>query len=330
MTVDVGSKVQSIPGPGEKPQIFETIEKIEARPEWNEMRPRLTAPVSVDAAMTVVHLEGTGTNLRKGDMLLFLGREVSGATRAWDLCRVADVELEVEKKRTRVALNNGPIHFPGVAGADVQVFAMRLRAALFGYNAPDRRVLPDTTLAKFDAASVLEISSGGATGGLGGVEIALGPQDWKFKVSGNTVDLDTVYPAITVGSRIALSTSSRSVLARVTAAGETGRTDYTLTGKVTRLTVEVVANPEGTTIADFGGSALRGTSVLGDSQELRLAAAPVPPTLSGTTIVVAQRIEQFRRDRKLAITGTMPVTRESFSGIFSVVTTERAGDFTYF
>lgn len=43
--VAAGTKVQSVPGPGEKPQTFETIEDIVAYPEWNEIRPRLTTPV---------------------------------------------------------------------------------------------------------------------------------------------------------------------------------------------------------------------------------------------------------------------------------------------
>src|SRR3954467_13862006 len=34
-----GVKVQSIPGQDERPQIFETIEAIEARAEWNTLRP---------------------------------------------------------------------------------------------------------------------------------------------------------------------------------------------------------------------------------------------------------------------------------------------------
>jgi hypothetical protein len=42
ITIDVGVKVQSIPGPGEQAQTFETIEEIEARAEWNALRPRQT------------------------------------------------------------------------------------------------------------------------------------------------------------------------------------------------------------------------------------------------------------------------------------------------
>src|SRR5882762_781608 len=34
-TVDIGTKAQSIPGPGEQAQTFEAVEKIEARGVWN-------------------------------------------------------------------------------------------------------------------------------------------------------------------------------------------------------------------------------------------------------------------------------------------------------
>ena len=40
VTLEEGLRVQSIPGPGEKPQTFETVEEVEARPEWNACRRR--------------------------------------------------------------------------------------------------------------------------------------------------------------------------------------------------------------------------------------------------------------------------------------------------
>src|SRR5205085_11619217 len=36
--IDIGTKVQSLPNPGEEPQIFETTEPIEARAEWNAIK----------------------------------------------------------------------------------------------------------------------------------------------------------------------------------------------------------------------------------------------------------------------------------------------------
>jgi hypothetical protein len=46
VTLDVGIKVQSVPGPDEKPQTFETVESIEARPAWNALKPRTSDPVT--------------------------------------------------------------------------------------------------------------------------------------------------------------------------------------------------------------------------------------------------------------------------------------------
>ncbi|MBK9014738.1 MAG: hypothetical protein IPM82_12020 [Saprospiraceae bacterium] len=38
--IEPGTRVQSIPAQDEEPQNFETIERIEARAEWNAMKPR--------------------------------------------------------------------------------------------------------------------------------------------------------------------------------------------------------------------------------------------------------------------------------------------------
>lgn len=327
-TIQVGNKVQSIPGPDEKPQLFETIEQIEARPEWNEIRARQTRPQTIDATTAVVYLDGLATNLRKGDNLLLLGPETPGVVRAWDVCRIETIELEAEKKRTRVAFSERPAHFAAIPATSVQVFAMRQRAALFGYNAPDRRVLPDATLAKFDEPTFRRTTSAGFGGFFAEALTGLGPQDWPFKLSGNTVDLDTTYPAITAGSWITLTNSSDRALGLVSTTTEVGRTDYTLTGKVTRLAVTLVASPDVAGVSDFGGGALRATVLLGDSQELKFTEEPVPPTIAGTSLVVAQRLEGFRRGRVLAITGTKPITDEPFSGLVTLASAVVAGPLT--
>ena len=43
-TVPAGSRVQSVPGPDELPQMFETIEDLKARAKWNNLKPRMTQP----------------------------------------------------------------------------------------------------------------------------------------------------------------------------------------------------------------------------------------------------------------------------------------------
>src|SRR5215218_5299374 len=49
VAIKKGTKVQSLPGQDERPQPFETVEKIEARPGWNRLRPRQTEAKKPDA-----------------------------------------------------------------------------------------------------------------------------------------------------------------------------------------------------------------------------------------------------------------------------------------
>ncbi|HYX40669.1 MAG TPA: hypothetical protein VE821_03170, partial [Pyrinomonadaceae bacterium] len=98
-TIDVGVKVQSIPGPDEKPQVFETVERIEARAEWNEIRPRLTRPQVLKADDTVIYFAGLANGLKKGDGLLITPDEGAASFR-----QIAEVETENDKQRTKVTL----------------------------------------------------------------------------------------------------------------------------------------------------------------------------------------------------------------------------------
>jgi hypothetical protein len=76
VVIDVGTKVQSVPGPDEKAQTYETTEKIEARPEWNAMKPLLTYGQSLTTGTDPmvlngsILLKGISLQLRKGDRLL--------------------------------------------------------------------------------------------------------------------------------------------------------------------------------------------------------------------------------------------------------------------
>ncbi|MDX2216061.1 MAG: hypothetical protein SFY66_22540 [Oculatellaceae cyanobacterium bins.114] len=68
--LDIGTKVQSVPAAGEQAQTFETIEKIEARPEWNAIRPRLRKPIELSETIFQVRLRGINLNIRVGDWIL--------------------------------------------------------------------------------------------------------------------------------------------------------------------------------------------------------------------------------------------------------------------
>ncbi|MGH7456376.1 MAG: hypothetical protein ACRENG_33810, partial [bacterium] len=116
--VPAGVRSQSIPGPGELPQSFETAEKINARAAWNELKPRTsrpqrttfaTNPSNADPDTDVrnilsLYLKGTATNLKLNDILLFVLKQpddtISTTTR-----RITKVEAEPAANRTKVTLD---------------------------------------------------------------------------------------------------------------------------------------------------------------------------------------------------------------------------------
>lgn len=71
-TIPVGTKVQSIPGQDEMPQVFETADEIEAKTYWNAIKPRMTQPQEVLETMGSIILKGTTTNLKPGDIVMIL------------------------------------------------------------------------------------------------------------------------------------------------------------------------------------------------------------------------------------------------------------------
>ncbi|HME35239.1 MAG TPA: putative baseplate assembly protein [Candidatus Sulfotelmatobacter sp.] len=72
ITVPVGTKVQSVPGPNEQPQTFETIERINARAEWNTISPRLTQPQQIVTTSQSFILTRAINTIKNGDRVLIM------------------------------------------------------------------------------------------------------------------------------------------------------------------------------------------------------------------------------------------------------------------
>ncbi len=100
VTLDIGNRAQSIPGPGEKAQSFETAEILEARAEWNTLIPTMAHPQVIPVYMKDGHrvdFEGIATKLKPNDPLLFGGGP-------GDVYRVGTVTPDTAAKRTSVAI----------------------------------------------------------------------------------------------------------------------------------------------------------------------------------------------------------------------------------
>jgi predicted phage baseplate assembly protein len=68
-----GARVNSVPaGPGEQMQTFETSEPLAARYQWNQLKPRMARPLTIEQfrRTSQLWLAGTATGLKPNDVLL--------------------------------------------------------------------------------------------------------------------------------------------------------------------------------------------------------------------------------------------------------------------
>jgi hypothetical protein len=355
--IPVGTRVQSIPGPGEKPQVFETVEAVTGRSEWNAMKPVLVQkhPALTEGTQRVI-LRGTGTNLRKGDSLL-LRWGTGDADRV--VKRVIDVAPDPAAKTTRVDLAEDPPDPPpfkflylavaiwqpaaaklttesvrsnvlsgswkqadlkayaaaqrwslprlntnliALAGLAVKqmpketgIFAFRQRASIFGYNAPSYSTLP---------------ANQRVTDYVTGANGALVPQTPPYPEAKNwegrklsqepgagdpAIDLDQAYPGIVKGSWVVLEDQYKREAYQVLDNTELTRTDFTLTGKVSRIRLS--------SSAFFSDLTLRNTTVLAQSEKLELAELPITDVIKGDRIVLGQPYLGLQVGRPVVVTG---------------------------
>lgn len=102
LTLAPGNKAQSIPGPGETAQTFETADALVARDTWNALGLRKTHPQDPKSTEPF-YLSTVTTNLKPNDVVLFVrtGDGSLGGARP-DIFRVAAVELQPALNRTKI------------------------------------------------------------------------------------------------------------------------------------------------------------------------------------------------------------------------------------
>lgn len=303
LTLPAGLKVQSVPGPDEKPQTFETVEELAARPEWNAVRPWLSEVRFPGYGATEVFLQGVANNLKAGDALVFVGQEFLNnptTNNNWDFRIIDSVELDRNNDRTRVTWKRGlgsvtPFSNPPSAP---EVHVLRRRAAAFGHNAPlwlsmNREFRQDYP---------------------GGLEA----QDWpSFTISplaasatGGHIDLDSVAADIIPGGLMVLAKGEFNrpdenfprgtyvELYRITSTTEVSRAAFALSGKVTRVGLR------GQNLDREFFNVPRSVSVFGSSERLTLAAYPVVTNVSGDHLQLALPVATgLQPGRKLIVIG---------------------------
>lgn len=340
----VGTKVQSVPGPNEQPQIFETIEALGADAHWNELKPRMTLPQPISTGMGEIFLKGTSTRLAKGDALIIAPNGWGSLNK--ELRRVSDVAPDDKKQQTRVELVASGTRFllPGLAmpgfalghfesrpvsittgvveneilnkswdasdlnayaryqgvssnalysmiraitpkPADTPILAMRKRAPLFGYNAPDWKAMAEHTQDVYKGAV-------GATDPL--TEWPTYPGNAK-----NTLYLDQVYKEVKTGDWVAVSRKDNVVaITQISDVQETAVAWYALSGQVTAITF-------GSDVAPSGMDELRQTRVYIIPEALEPDELADTSAVAGSTIPLNAAVPGLTPGQTVIVSGTL-------------------------
>ncbi len=259
------SRVASVPGPGERPQTFETLEPLRADARLNRL-PIVPAPVpafpfapgTVEATFDRARGAELAAALARGERI---GLFVPGTTRGLEEKEVR--ELRVQDDRATLVWTQ-PVQ--GAAwGAGTQAWRLRRAFRLFGHNVP----------ATFVGAS--------PTPGAPATRLAWTVRSVDLTLPASAqLALDARYNGLVPGGRLLVVAGGRTTLVAIQAVAQVQRTIGTLADTVTEVTV----SPSVPAIAD------RRTAVvheLAGGGPVAFWGSDYPARLTGTTVYVSGR-----------------------------------------
>jgi len=309
ITIPLGTTVQSVPAQGQTAQMFQTSAPILAKPDWNALDVQTGIPWVPQPGDKSVFLAGTSTALNPGDAILIVGDErLNDNTSAqWDLRIVTTVTPDTINGRTLVQWKEGLGGY-GVspAQANPQVYALRQKASLYGYNAINPSMLDSKVRHHLWHEGLLQ-------------EGFFGHAEWVFdwnSVNGNSlsseklVDLDQVYSTIVPDGWLVLiypdQNTDRTPAGTITlylVKGVTSltRSDFGMSGKISRLSVDQ-NSVLGTYLYET-----RVVSALTQSVLLPAAEKPLDYPLYGTIVDLENERDDLTAITAVAVTGSNPL-----------------------
>ncbi|MGC2403622.1 MAG: putative baseplate assembly protein [Acidobacteriaceae bacterium] len=291
IVIPQGTQAQSVPTQGQTPQTFETSAAIPAKPDWNALPVQTGVPWKPKLGDTSVYLAGTSTQLNPGDLFLIVGDErlKDPTSNHWDVRQVTTVTPDTQNNRTLITWSQ-PL---GDASAKInpahhhpKFYAFRQRAALFGYNAANPRML-DTK--NTDLGSLLNSSH----------------TEWANFHLTSSIDLDSTYAKVVTGSWLVMiqpdDQTTRTPAGYVsiynaTATTTLSRSDYGLSAKITRVFPDQTGN--------LGDYKLRKTSVVAQSELLPAAEQPLDHPFYGAQLDLEVLRPDIAAATAIALTGT--------------------------
>jgi hypothetical protein len=336
--IPIGTRVQSIPGPGEKPQVFETIAPIDGRPEWNVMKPRLAMEQELSVEMKFALFQGVTANLKVGDSLLIVKDSSS------EVMRVVKVFVDQERKTTRInfvteEIPTPPFLFKAIevkgnffttpmkltgslvkkqifsaswpkaqlfALAKVQKWPVKALTKNLIVQAKKKTIAPNEGIFALRQKAAIFGHNAPNWGGLDSTARGTHSSTWEGRTLrqespvNHFIYLDRVYEGILPKSWVVLKGLGLSKVFQVVSVSEVSRADFTLSAKVTRLELD---RSDG-----FDTFTLRDTSVyLAESEPLELADLPItddiPRPNKPNEIILAEPHLELEVGQKVILTG---------------------------
>ena len=301
LTLVIGTKAQSVPGPDEEAQTFETIEAITARHQWNAIAAQLTETQALAWNIAELWLEGASLNLNVGDSLLIIA--AAGATKQASLRRVTKVEPDATANRTKVNLAAISTAAVTVTTDKPGVWLMRTAAAPFGHNAPKK---PDYK----DGIFLNSFT------------------EWNLQDEPvGKITLSARYEKILAGSWLVIEqdnadeTSRLWIFSKANSVSHLSLAKYGIAGNGTRLSLSTPwVKHDGADLA-----LLRGMTIAAQSEELAIAKRPLTYPVYGTELALDSHIEGLVAGRPIAVSGKRQRLRISEKALNPVLTLSAGG-----
>jgi hypothetical protein len=286
-----GTKVASIPGQDETPQTFETSAALDARMEWNALKPyrAQTAPaLATPETTTSLLVAGVSLHAQPGDLVALVTGNGSGVAASW-IGQLANVERLASENpaHTKLVFNAGFVAtttlstnlIPGEVTANppvTRVIVLGRRAAPFGAVAPNWGIMPtevrERAAAQAQSTATPKPPHSAYTDWPG---IVTSTNTSIDPISATGIDLDAVYREAAKSCHAYVSGGGAGVLTTITAAQNKARTDFGLSATISHLNLA----------GSFIGSTftIRDTSLSLETERLALQTfpshTPLPVTL---------------------------------------------------
>ncbi|MBT2442697.1 putative baseplate assembly protein [Streptomyces sp. ISL-36] len=311
----VGTKAQSVPVQDTLPRTFETTEEVEGRPEWNAMRAVSIVRSVPKLGDTTLRLAGTSTGVAVGDVIVLLPTPLPASADPvldWEACRITDlrtVERSGSLAEHTVATVESirPVDSAHL-GRPADMYVMRVRALVFGYNAVPWKALPSSLRV---GEWVTPANADGRPGtpkfhpGLY-ADRQLSWAEAQLPADG-VVRLDRVHPGIAGGSWVVLASPQQTEKYTVFKVTEESVDDFLMQAQVTVLDLI------GDNITTFD---IRSTTVYACPEPLEPAYQRVTQAVSGKEIELASAPPVLPPEGRLvAIRGTAARTGDEIAEV---------------